>query len=355
VKKLLVVGTLAGLVLAGGVAMADDAAAPKMVIAESIKDFGSVPKGDPISYDFAIRNEGKADLVIDSVKPSCGCTVADFTKVIKPGETGKATLKVETKNFEGPITKSATVTSNDPTTPTTTLVIKAIVKPFVSVLPQSFVRFAGLEGEASTQSVTLVSEEKGPFSVQSVDTTKPYIQAKVTKLSGNDKVAGKGEGDQYRLDISLGKDAPVGLLAEKVTAHTNLDKAKTVEVTVSGLVRPVIQVTPAKVNFGTVNSAATEPVPRNLIIQNNREEVKDFKVTKTELVMGTAETAKMKSAKALKGIAVEVQPIQEGSRYQISLKTTPELAKGPINGTLLIHTSDKDHPVFDVEISGTVQ
>jgi hypothetical protein len=43
--------------------------APKLVIAEVVHDFGEVKAGTPLRYSFKIKNEGKADLLIQSVTP----------------------------------------------------------------------------------------------------------------------------------------------------------------------------------------------------------------------------------------------------------------------------------------------
>src|ERR1019366_10813770 len=64
---------------------ADTASGPKLVVPESKKDVGPVPKGEPIKHVFILRNTGHADLHVTDVKPSCGCTVPEFDKVIKPG------------------------------------------------------------------------------------------------------------------------------------------------------------------------------------------------------------------------------------------------------------------------------
>lgn len=337
-------------------APAAPAEAPKMIIPESIKDFGTVPKGDDLVWDFVVKNDGKVDLVIDQVKPSCGCTVANFDKTVKPGATGKIGLKVETKNFSGPISKSATVTSNDPANPNMTLIIKAIVKPYVDVLPQGYVRFSALQGETSTQSVTLVTEEKAPFKVDKVETPadKPWLKAKVSPVAEKDRVAGKGDNVQYKVEIMLEKDAPVGLLNEKVIARTNLEKAAAVEITVSGLVRPVVSVTPQQLNFGDVTPGA-EPTTRNVVVSHNQEGKKDFKITKVELMTVPAATDKAAKPQVVKGITSEITPIQEGSRYQVTLKTAADVAKGPIDAMLTIHTNDKANPKFEVPVKGNVK
>ncbi|HQN10267.1 MAG TPA: DUF1573 domain-containing protein, partial [Thermoanaerobaculia bacterium] len=58
------------------------AAAPKLVLLEEKKDVGTVPKGEVIHATFVFKNEGKADLHITDVKPSCGCTAPEYDKTV---------------------------------------------------------------------------------------------------------------------------------------------------------------------------------------------------------------------------------------------------------------------------------
>src|SRR5476651_2199479 len=102
--------------------------APRLTIVEPVKDFGTVAKGDKIDWSFAVKNTGDADLQILAAKPACGCTVADFDKVIKPGQMGKVTAHVDTTNFNGPINKSVTIETNDLNTPSSVLTLQAVVK-----------------------------------------------------------------------------------------------------------------------------------------------------------------------------------------------------------------------------------
>ena len=44
-------------------------AAPKLVIESYTHDFGEVKSGDPLRYAFKIKNDGNADLLINSVSP----------------------------------------------------------------------------------------------------------------------------------------------------------------------------------------------------------------------------------------------------------------------------------------------
>ncbi len=122
------------------VVIADDAA-PVITLVDPVKDFGTVPKGQVLDWTFEIKNTGTADLEIKSANPSCGCTVADFDRLIKPGQIGKVVAHVDTTNFSGPIAKSVTIQSNDPMTPTAQVTIHASVKPYVEAYPAGFLRY----------------------------------------------------------------------------------------------------------------------------------------------------------------------------------------------------------------------
>ena len=105
---------------------AQDSSKPKLSITSLEHSFGAVKAGTPLLYSFQIKNEGKVDLEIQSVNPSCGCTTSKYDKIIAPGKVGSVTLAVEkTESYKGEITKTASVTTNDPNQPTFTLTLRA--------------------------------------------------------------------------------------------------------------------------------------------------------------------------------------------------------------------------------------
>ncbi len=105
---------------------AQDGGKPKLSTPSLEHSFGSVKAGTPLTYSFEIKNEGKADLEIKSVSPSCGCTSSKYDKVIAPGKVGSITLEVaKTDGYKGEIAKTASVTTNDPDHQTFTLTLRA--------------------------------------------------------------------------------------------------------------------------------------------------------------------------------------------------------------------------------------
>src|SRR5262245_1146066 len=211
-------------------------AAPKIEIVQETRDMGTIPKGQVIETDFVIKNTGGSDLVISDARPSCGCTVSSFDKVIKPGTEGKVHTSVDTKSFSGPISKSVLVVSNDPDRPQMDLFVKAVVKPFVDVAPQQYVRFSVVKGDTASQDVVLISEEKG-FKPTVAETAQPYVKAEIAPTGDKDKIAGR-PGEQYKLNVSVLADAPEGLLNAPVRINTGVQQQPTLEIPVSGIVRP---------------------------------------------------------------------------------------------------------------------
>ena len=75
-------------------------------------DFGKIKVGYAVTQEFTFINKGDAELVISSVKASCGCTVTEYSKdPISPGASGfvKATYNAA---HVGVFTKTVTVNAN---------------------------------------------------------------------------------------------------------------------------------------------------------------------------------------------------------------------------------------------------
>lgn len=90
-------------------------------------DFGKIEQGKPVSHEFKFSNKGDAPIIISEVKPTCGCSIADYTKKpVKPGESGviKVVFNAEAR---GPFTKSFIIKSNTKT-PVKNLTIKGTVE-----------------------------------------------------------------------------------------------------------------------------------------------------------------------------------------------------------------------------------
>ena len=76
-------------------------------------NFGNVPEGPSVSYDFEFKNIGKVPIIFSDVHGSCGCTVPTWPKEpILPGKSSKILVTYSTQGRVGQISKTVTVTSN---------------------------------------------------------------------------------------------------------------------------------------------------------------------------------------------------------------------------------------------------
>jgi hypothetical protein len=317
--------------------------APRLSLVEPLKDFGTVPKGEVLDWTFEIRNTGSSDLHIFAAKPTCGCTVADFDRVIKPGQTGKLSAHVDTVSFAGPIAKAVVLETNDPAAPTAQVTISAIVKPYVEAYPAGLIRFNMVQGDLEKQSVILYSEDETPFEIVEITSPQEWIKVEQAKAQGSEvlpNLGRKGQ-NQYRLDVTVGGDnAKLGPVAERVRILTNSKYQPEYWLSVSGVMRPAFRVEPSGVNFGEVAPADASATRSILLRSNHLKTPEAFVVTKAE--------------SGIAGVLAEVKPTGAKGEYEVLLSVGKDAKPGEVDGTILIHTNDRINPVVTVPVRATV-
>jgi hypothetical protein len=88
-KLLLICAAVLGFAFTATNASAQDNEKPEFKFNEEKHDFGKIPQGTPVTTVFEFTNIGKEPLILADVKPTCGCTIADYTKTpVKSGEKG---------------------------------------------------------------------------------------------------------------------------------------------------------------------------------------------------------------------------------------------------------------------------
>ncbi|MBC7828781.1 MAG: DUF1573 domain-containing protein [Chitinophagaceae bacterium] len=100
---------------------------------DSIKNLGRINEGQKLEVAFRFKNTGNKPLVIQSVRPGCGCTVADYPKEpIAPGGEGEITGSFDSHGRENLQRKEIAVTANTKGSPYHTLFFEVdVFKPKV--------------------------------------------------------------------------------------------------------------------------------------------------------------------------------------------------------------------------------
>ena len=309
----------------------------RIVVRETRKDAGPVPKGETIRVSFPVKNEGTADLSITDVRVSCGCTVSTFDRLIRPGGEGKVDLAIETRTFQGPISKTAVLVSNDAANPQVTLTVNAVVRPFVEVAPPAFLRIQTLAGVPASTSVILFSSDPSFSPSQASPPSSGSLSAVLERAGETEKVPGKNP-NQWKLTLSSAEGSPEGILGGSVKVSTGIQKQPEIEVPVAGFIRPTLSVSANFLNFGNFEFKG-QLVEREVILTNNDPKNISFAVTRAD-VSGAEATAEIVKADA--------------NRFRVLLRMNSKQKKGEFEGTLKISTNDPEKSEIRIPFQGMV-
>jgi len=133
-------------------------AQPKLeVVGGDTYSWGQVkPSANPLKGTLKLKNAGNQPLEIKSVKPSCGCTATKLDKeILQPGEVASVDVSLNIGTATGQVTKTITISSNDPNNETKIVWLKAeVVRAIMLSMP--YIAFTDLNiGKESTASITV--------------------------------------------------------------------------------------------------------------------------------------------------------------------------------------------------------
>jgi len=84
-----------------------------MAFADTVHEFGTINEGEKVSYTFKYKNTGENPLILEDVRPSCGCTLPEWTKdPIAPGAEGLIKVVYNSEGRPGEFHKTITVIAN---------------------------------------------------------------------------------------------------------------------------------------------------------------------------------------------------------------------------------------------------
>jgi hypothetical protein len=311
-------------------------AVPPLAIEQPVHDFGTLVKGDEVSHTFVLRNTGEEPVNVVFVKPSCGCTVAEFDKVIPPGGEGEVTVALDTMMITGKTSSGLEVFAEGSETAMATLELRAEVVPKLLAHP-GYARWIYVQHEEEGTIVnTVYSNDGAEFEILSVETPAPSLVASFRPAAPEERRE-KVTGSQWLVDATLESSAPVGAITGYLVIHTTHPLQKVMEIPLSGFVRPTLFVDPQRGDFGNLKIRA----PKRAVYR-----VRNF-ATEPIAVTGAATD--------VPGISAKVEPVEEGRRYNVVLELDPAaMAEGPFSGELRLKTDSEKVPTVTVDLSGTL-
>lgn len=320
-------------------------------VKEKSWDAGTVERGGPVQHVFVYKNVGKGDLTVDA-KPGCGCTLVEYDKIVAPGKEGKLTASMNTDNFKGPVTKSVTLTTNDPANARVVLEIKANITVPIDILPMDSISLTAKLGEVKTQELTIKSGDGKAFDVVSVKDV-PGLVAKIEPIveAGAKAPAAKAGtlaagSSSYKLTVSTKPDAAVGRTFQSLEIATSHPKAPSLKVNVSLLVQGEVEVVPERVYLQGAPPAAApasgQPAPA--VAAPMAQTVKIRKTAGSPLKIDGVSSSDPDFATSLKTIT-------EGREYDLEIKYTGKPGRGMVSGQVTLKTNEPKQPTLTVPVA----
>ncbi len=258
--------------------------------------------------------------------------MAQYDKVIPPGQEGKITLEVAGKKVSGTWTKSATVYTNDPANAQLTLTMTGREIQYVNVAPSGRVYLQGRYGDKVAKTLSIRSNEED-------------LDFAITGLSSNvdDKITYRFEKDEksgeFKVHIVKNPRLPTLSTFGSLIIHSNSERSPETTVQVQIITKGTITVQPSTVNFGRVRfpkGAAGTPVTKSVTLL---KPAGGFTVEALEV---TNDNYK-----------VDLEEVIPGKRYKLNVTFTPPELGQPRQremGEITIFTNDPTEPRVTVRV-----
>jgi hypothetical protein len=250
------------LVFAALPAAADDWA--KKMFAETRHDFRTVGRGAKTEYHFEFSNLYKEDIRVASVRTSCGCTTPTVTKnLLKSRETAAVVAKLNTDSHIGDKSAVLTVVFDRPFYSEVQLHVRGHIRTDVTFSPPE-VNFGEITpGQVKEQEIVVTHTGSPRWEIRDV---RSHCTDLAVRLEAPQRSLGLV---RYRLRVSTGGKLSQGDIRELLTLVTNDSRFPTIDMAVTGRVRPTLEVSPANLSLGTIKAGDT--VEKRLVIRAEEE------------------------------------------------------------------------------------
>lgn len=310
---------------------------PKIVVPEMVFETPELAKGELGKHEWVIENAGDKTLEISEVSASCSCTVTSFDKSIPPGGKGKIAAEADTSKMRGGQIVTVTVFSNDPDTPRVDLTFRVKVVDHLIFNPglARFIRGHGWP-PGEVKQIFFNTEFEG-LEIEKIESPYPFLKIESREATEQERRK-EGLGKQFVLTMTLDyNQAPVGPLNGDVLVYTNHPKQKIGRLTISGMVRPLVAVTPPRVDFGDVN--LSDGIGVRFLVDNLAQAA--MKLTEVPA--------------AMPGMTTKIEEIEPGRKFSVEMMMPADLPKGPFAFEFKIQTDNSRIPVLVVPVKGVAR
>ena len=226
-------------------------------------DFGTLARGSDAQVEFPLENVFKEDVHIASLRSSCGCSTAEFTKdTLGTWEKGAILVKYNTRAFLGHKDATITVTFDKPYAAEVQLVVSGYIRSDVVLTPGS-ADFGELElGQAEEKKLSITYAGREDWKITDIKSSQDHFEAKLVETErGGGRVA-------YDVIIRVKETVPAGYLNQQLVLVTNDQRRTQIPLMATGRILPPVTVSPAALAMGVVS--AGQQVTKQLVVRAKR-------------------------------------------------------------------------------------
>jgi len=302
---------------------------PKAVFPETRFEFGEVESGTIVEHEFVLKNQGSAPLLIQKVSMMAPLLVTRMPHEIAAGAEGTIHFKLDTANLAGRFEGAILVFLNDPALPQANLTLAGrVIRPIeLTPMPAFFV--AGQRGRGGRAAIEIVNHEPAPLRIDKIENPTDRFGTSLEILK---------PGQRYRVTLTLKPDGPSGKSVEPIVITTSSKKMPVLKLDANTYLFERIHNFPELVNFGTLHVGEAGGAALTLMIY--QEGGTDF-----QLKLNTD----------IPFLSLQGERGQKGDRYQVKITLISEkIQLGPIKGSIIIDTNDREFPRVIVPVSGQI-
>ena len=306
---------------------------PRLVVEKETIDLGTIKEGETVETVFVLENKGEADLVIDRIRTSCGCTtvkLAEREKTIAPGGKQPLTTQFNSKGRAGKQRTTATIYSNDPQRPMLKLTLTLEVLTLSQVVPNMLYVRNVRRGEVVPRTLDVLPGVKGA-QVEIISLKIPGEMLSYTAEPMEHKTGG-GQRLRFRVD----PDAKLGPLSAtaKLTVRVG-DKTDVRRIHIQGEIIGDLTVRPTSVHLHKASARGIKLRPVTISSVSGRP----FQVLE---------------ASAGPYFKTTVEPGKNNAEYTILLEIAEDSPDGPCGVFLEVRTDSAVQPLIRVPVYGHV-
>ena len=307
---------------------------PRISVEEPSFTTEEIARDQVFDHIFRISNMGDAVLLIQKVMLPPNLELVSRPASLEPGKAGEIHVRVPLLlDKPGALLKQIELQTNDPDTPSVVLQLRIFSTEYVTASP-GYARWISVQHEMpGTISQRLAARDGIDFTVLRTSPAPSGITSAISSTRNE-----PGSSREWKLDLTLSEDAPVGAIVGTLLVYVDHPKQKVVPIPLSGFMRPIMAVTPNTLSVGELALTAK---------QTQAFVVKSFSTSPIHITRVEHD---------LKGFPpADFETMAAGRMYRVKVDFDPAtIPKGAFLGTLKIYTDSALLPVLTVPIDGTI-